>query len=156
MFLEGVQDSGNVGAILRTAAAFGISAVVLDRACADPWSPKVLRAGMGGHFSLSIQQVPDLKAALERFKGQVVCTVATGGVSLKDANLSHPLGWIFGSEGKGVSEALQELASVRVTIPTATGTQSLNVAAAAAVCLYEGSALSGGGIAAPSTPAAGS
>ena len=136
VFLEGVQDAGNVGAILRTAAAFGISTVVLDRACADPWSPKVLRAGMGGHFSLSIEQVPDLRAALERFHGQILCTVAKGGVDLRDARLSHPLAWIFGSEGKGVTPSLQKAAALRVTI-VAPGVESLNVAAAAAVCLYE-------------------
>jgi len=138
VFLEGVQDAGNVGAILRTAAAFGVSGVVLDRACADPWSPKVLRAGMGGHFALSIRQVEDLKAEVGRFKGQVACTVARDGAPLKGAKLVRPLGWIFGSEGHGVSEALQELSNVLITIPLAPGTESLNVAAAAAICLYQG------------------
>ena len=136
VFLEGVQDAGNVGAILRTAAAFGVSTVVLDRACADPWSPKVLRAAMGGHFALSIRQTSGLDAELEGFRGQVVCTVSTGGVPLKDARFSHPLGWIFGSEGKGASEAVQELSDVLVTISLAPGAESLNVAAAAAICLH--------------------
>ena len=138
VFLEGVQDAGNVGAILRTAAAFGVGTVVLDRACADPWSPKVLRAGMGGHFALSILQVENLKAEVGRFKGQLACTVAREGAPLKGAKLAHPLGWIFGSEGRGVSEALQELSNVLITIPLAPGTESLNVAAAAAICLYQG------------------
>ena len=138
VFLEGVQDAGNVGAILRTAAAFGVSSVVLDRACADPWSPKVLRAGMGGHFALSILQVEDLKTEVGRFKGRLACTVARDGAPLKGAKLARPLGWIFGSEGRGVSEALQELSNVLITIPLAPGTESLNVAAAAAICLYQG------------------
>jgi TrmH family RNA methyltransferase len=138
VFLEGVQDAGNVGAILRTAAAFGVGTVVLDRACADPWSPKVLRAGMGGHFALSILQVEDLKTEVGGFKGQLACTVARDGAPLKGAKLAHPLGWIFGSEGRGVSEALQELSNVLITIPLAPGTESLNVAAAAAICLYQG------------------
>jgi len=138
VFLEGIQDAGNVGAILRSAAAFGVSTVVLDRACADPWSPKVLRAAMGGHFALSIRQVDALHAEVERFRGQVACTVARDGAAPKGAKLAHPLAWIFGSEGQGVSQALQELSDVLITIPLRPGTESLNVAAAAAICLYEG------------------
>jgi TrmH family RNA methyltransferase len=137
VFLEGVQDAGNVGAILRSAAAFGVTTVVADRACADPWSPKVLRAAMGGHFSLCIRHVEDLKKEVGAFKGHIACTVARDGVNLKDARLSHPLAWLFGGEGRGVTEALQELSDVRITIPLAPGTESLNVAAAAAICLYE-------------------
>ncbi len=80
VFLEGVQDPSNVGAILRTAAAFGVGEVVLDRGCADAWSPKVLRAGMGGHFRLNLRISGDLGAEIERFKGISVCTVPRGGV----------------------------------------------------------------------------
>lgn len=138
VFLEGVQDAGNAGAIVRSAAAFGCSTVVLDQGCADAWSPKVLRAGMGGHFLLCIRQVASLLEELDGFEGRLVCTVPTDGASLKDADLSGPLGWIFGSEGQGVSRALQGKASLRVSIKTAPGTESLNVAAAAAICLYEG------------------
>ena len=137
VFLEGIQDAGNVGTILRTAAAFGVAAVVLDRACADPWSPKVLRAAAGGHFALAISQVPDLKAAVEQFKGQRICTTVKGGVDLRTVELSRPLGWIFGSEGGGVTPDLQKAASIRVTIPMERNSESLNVAAAAAICLYE-------------------
>lgn len=137
IFLEGVQDAGNVGAILRSAAAFGVGALVLDRKCADPWSPKVLRAGMGGHFSLQIDVVASLEAELERFKGRLICAVPRGGVALKKADLAGRLGWLFGSEGEGVSPELQEKAVLKLTIPTAAGTESLNVAAAAAICLYE-------------------
>ena len=138
VFLEGVQDAGNVGGIFRSAAAFGVSTVVLDRACADPWSPKVLRAAMGGHFALSVRQVEDLRAEVRGFRGQVACAVARDGAPLKSAKLTHPLAWIFGSEGQGVSEALQELSNVLITIPLAPGTESLNVGAAAAICLYQG------------------
>ncbi len=138
VFLEGIQDAGNVGAIIRTAAAFGIAAVVLDRDCADPWSPKVLRAGMGGHFALAVRQAEDLRGEVSAFRGQVACTVARDGAPLKGGKLVHPLAWIFGSEGRGVSESLQELSNVLITIPLAPGTESLNVAAAAAICLYAG------------------
>jgi RNA methyltransferase, TrmH family len=137
IFLEGVQDAGNVGAILRSAAAFGVSTVVLDRACADPWSPKVLRSAMGGHFVLSIRQVVELADEVEAFPGEVLCTAPAGGVQLRDSKLLYPVGWLFGSEGMGVSPALQAKAKGRVTIPLAPTSESLNVAAAAAICLYE-------------------
>jgi TrmH family RNA methyltransferase len=137
VFLEGIQDPGNVGAILRSAAAFGVAAAVLDRACADPWSPKVLRAAMGGHFALSVQQVADLEDALDSFSGRLAGTVAREGRPLGEAELAGRIGWIFGSEGSGVSLALQARAALRVTIPVSAGIESLNVAAAAAICLYE-------------------
>lgn len=137
VFLEGVQDAGNAGAIVRSAAAFGAGAVILDRACADPWSPKVLRAGMGGHFSLQVLQVDALEPALESFPGRLVCTVARGGEPLRTADLSGKIGWVFGSEARGVSASVQNLAKLKISIPLAAGTESLNVAAAAAVCLYE-------------------
>jgi RNA methyltransferase, TrmH family len=143
VFLEGVQDPSNVGAILRTAAAFAAGEVVLDRACADPWSPKVLRAAMGGHFKLAVRQVADLEKALEAFKGTTVCTVSNGGTPLDKSELRGRLGWIFGAEGKGVSEAIVRHAALKVTIPMAPGTESINVAAAAAICLHEGYSGSG-------------
>ena len=138
VFLEGVQDPANVGAILRSAAAFGVGEVFLDAACADPWSPKVLRAAMGGHFKLALRQVSDLVKPLEEFQGATVCTVSSGGSSLKDLELRGRIGWIFGSEGRGVGPALAAKARLRATIPMAAGSESLNVAAAAAICLYEG------------------
>jgi TrmH family RNA methyltransferase len=137
VFLEGVQDAGNVGAIIRSAAAFGIASVILDNACADPWSPKVLRAGMGGHFSVSIESAPSLTHQLESFSGRLLCTVPRSGESLASADLSGRLGWVFGSEGKGVSAQALKEADLKITIPAAPGTESLNVAAAAAICLYE-------------------
>jgi len=133
VFLEGVQDPGNVGAIIRSAAAFGIKTVVLDSACADPWSPKVLRAGMGGHFLLSIDTA--FAERLKGFQGTLACTVVRGGGTLGD--IPKPIGWIFGGEGQGVTEAVARLAKFKVTIPMGRGTESLNVAAAAAICLYE-------------------
>src|SRR5258708_26365614 len=103
VFLEGLQDAGNVGAIIRSAAAFGIVSVVLDSACADPCSPQALRAGMGGHFALQISTVADLTEQLGSFAGKLVCTVPRIGISLKNADLSVRLGWVFGSEGKSLS-----------------------------------------------------
>jgi len=137
LFLEGIQDPGNVGAILRSAAAFGAGEVVLDRACADPWSPKVLRAGMGGHFRLAVRQVADLAESVGDSRGTTICTVSSGGMPLGEIELRGRIGWIFGAEGKGVSEALARRAAMRATIAMAPGSESLNVAAAAAICLYE-------------------
>jgi len=137
IFLEGIQDAGNVGAILRSARAFGIRHAVLSKGCADAWSPKVLRAGMGAHFGMEIRENADLADALERFGGRAACTVTRGGTALKGADLSGRIGWIFGAEGQGVSRALAARASLKVTIPMPGGAQSLNVAAAAAICFYE-------------------
>jgi TrmH family RNA methyltransferase len=137
VFLEGIQDPSNVGAILRSAAAFGAGEVVLDRACADPWAPKALRAAMGGHFKLAVRQVGELEEAIAAFSGKLVCTVPTAGAAIGKAQLDGRLGWIFGAEGKGVSEALARRAAVKVTITMAPGNESLNVAAAAAICLHE-------------------
>lgn len=137
VFLEGLQDAGNVGAILRSAAAFGVSAVVVGRGCADPWSPKALRAAQGGHFRLAIADCADLAIALERFAGPVACTVPRSGTPLQELDLRGRIGWIFGSEGQGVSPELAARAALRATIPMSDGAESLNVAAAAAVCLYE-------------------
>jgi len=136
VFLEGIQDAGNVGAIIRSAAAFGAGTLVLDRQCADPWSPKVLRAAMGGHFAIGIRQVDDLAAAIASFGGRTICTVVHGGRPLRDADLSGRIAWVFGGEGAGLSPELLARAAERVTIPMAGG-ESLNVAAAAAICLYE-------------------
>jgi len=140
VFLEGIQDAGNVGAIIRSAAAFGIGSVTLDRQCADPWSPKVLRAGMGGHFAIGIRQVDDLVAAIG--SARLICTVVHGGQPLREANLSGA--WAFGAEGAGLSPQVLAKAAERVTIPMAGG-ESLNVAAAAAICLYEAFSRPGGG-----------
>ena len=137
VFLEGIQDAGNVGTILRSASAFGVRYAVLGKGCADAWSPKVLRAGMGAHFSMQLQEIADLAVAMAQFNGKVACTVVRGGKALKDADLSGRIGWIFGAEGKGVSEALAARAALKVTIPMPGGTESLNVAAAAAICFYE-------------------
>lgn len=137
VFLEGIQDAGNVGTILRSAAAFGVRHAVLGKGCADAWSPKVLRAGMGAHFGMDLLEGADLAVAIDQFGGTVACTVARGGVALKDTDLSGRIGWIFGSEGQGVSDALSARASLTISIPMPGSAESLNVAAAAAICLYQ-------------------
>lgn len=137
VFLEGIQDSGNVGTILRSAAAFGVGHAVLGKGCADAWSPKVLRAGMGAHFSMALVESADLAQAIAAFGGKVACTVPHDGISIAQADLSGRVGWIFGAEGQGVSKTLAARATLKVSIPMPGGAESLNVAAAAAICFYE-------------------
>lgn len=137
VLLDAVQDAGNVGAILRTAAAAGVGEVRLGPGCAGAWTPRVLRAGQGAHFSLAIREQVDLVAALTACCGTALATVARGGTSLYEVDLSGPIVWLMGNEGAGLSAELIAAAKVQVTIPLAGGTESLNVAAAAAVCLFE-------------------
>lgn len=137
ILLDAVQDSGNVGTIIRSAAAAGIREVILGRGCAGAWTPRVLRAAQGAHFSLSIREQVDLESLVRNYAGTVVATVAREGVSLFDVDLSGSVAWLFGNEGAGISAELVALARVRTTIPIAADTESLNVAAAAAVCLFE-------------------
>lgn len=139
VFLERIQDPGNVGAILRSAAAFGIADIVLGRGCADAWSPKVLRAGMGAHFSLRIAEDADLPDAVARFGDTLVCTAPREGTPLPLVQLPSRIGWIFGAEGQGVSRDLAARARIKITIPMAGLAESLNVGAAAAICFYEAS-----------------
>jgi TrmH family RNA methyltransferase len=137
VLIEGVQDGGNLGAILRSAAAFGVDSIVVGPRSADAWSPKVLRAAMGGHFSLRIAEAKDLAQAMSGFTGLKVCTVPRGGKSIATLDLTGRVAWIFGSEGAGVSASLAAQADALAGIEMAGETESLNVAAAAAICFYE-------------------
>jgi TrmH family RNA methyltransferase len=137
VFLDGVQDPGNLGAILRSAAAFGVGEVVLGTGCADPWSPKVLRAAMGAHFALRLRETGRLAQQFAAFNGARICTVPRGGTPLHDIDLRGRHAWAFGGEARGVGEDTGRAANLRACIPIAASTESLNVAAAAAICLYE-------------------
>ncbi len=136
--LDAVQDAGNVGTILRTAAAAGVRQAVLTEGCAQAWSPKVLRAGMGAHFRIGIVEHADVAALLKDYAGIVAATVlGPDAGELYRCDLSGPVAWLFGSEGAGVSAGLAALATHRVAIPMAAQVESLNVACAAAICLFE-------------------
>lgn len=137
VLLDAVQDAGNVGAIMRTAAAAGVRHVLLGAGCAGAWTSRVLRAGQGAHFSLSIREQVDLRAALTACSGTSIATVARGGASLYELDLTEPAIWVVGNEGAGLAPALIAAAKVRATIPLTSGVESLNVAAATAVCLFE-------------------
>jgi RNA methyltransferase, TrmH family len=137
VLLDAVQDPGNVGTLLRTAAAAGVKQVLLAPGCASVWSPKVLRAGQGAHFALSIHEDVDLAEFMADYRGTTVVTCLDGATSLYAAKLDAPLAWVFGAEGQGVSGELIAAAGLRVQIPMPGAVESLNVAAAAAVCLFE-------------------
>lgn len=137
LLLDTVQDAGNVGTLLRTAAAAGVSDVLLGAGCAGAWTPRVLRAAQGAHFVLSIREHVDLAAFMRAYRGQSVAAVAHAGTSLYALDLRGPSAWLFGNEGQGITPELLALARQRATIPLAPGNESLNVAAAAAVCLFE-------------------
>lgn len=137
VLLEDIQDPGNLGSILRSAAAAGIGRIHLSPGCADAWSPKVLRAGMGAHFHLSIHENSDLVAAARDFPGQVVATTLGAEKTLFNLDLSGPTAFVIGNEGAGISEDLLEAADSRVMIPMPGTAESLNAAAAAAICFFE-------------------
>ena len=137
ILLDGVQDPGNVGTLLRTAAAAGIGQALLSPGCAAAWSPKVLRAGQGAHFALSIHEDVDLAGFMADYEGTTAVTCLDGATSLYAAQLDGAVAWVFGAEGLGVSPDLIAAARLRVKIPMPGAVESLNVAAAAAVCLFE-------------------
>lgn len=136
--LDAVQDPGNLGTILRTAAAAGVRRVMLGAGCAQAWSPRVLRAGMGAHFVLDIEEGVDPLVRLEGYPGRCLATaLGPGAVSLYALDLRGAVAWLFGAEGQGLSPVLLARADQRVIIPMAAGVESLNVGAAVAVCLFE-------------------
>lgn len=137
VLLEAIQDPGNLGAMLRSAAAAGVDAVYLSPDCADAWSPKVLRGGMGAHFATQIIEHADLPAVARAFPG-AVCAAALGAVlSLYQTDLRGAVAFAVGNEGAGLSPALRAAADVEFTIPMPGRVESLNAAAALAVCLFE-------------------
>lgn len=134
--LDRVQDAGNVGSILRSASAMGFQQVVALKGTAALWSPKVLRAGMGAHFALHL--VEQVKADdLAALGVPMVATSSHTDQLLPSAPLPDPCAWVMGHEGQGVAEAVMARCALKVAIPQPGGEESLNVAAAAAVCLYE-------------------
>ena len=135
VILDRVQDAGNVGSILRSAAAFGFSQIIALKGTAALWSPKVLRAGMGAHFSLRLVEGVEPEALAE-LTIPIVVTSSHHGSFLHQQPIPMPCAWAMGHEGQGVSDALLARAQLKVRIDQPGGEESLNVAAAAAVCLY--------------------
>ena len=135
--LDGIQDPGNVGSLLRSAAGAGFRQILLSADCAHAWSPKTLRAAMGAHFALDIHESCDLPVFLAAYSGQAVTTALDASASLYALALHGSVAWVFGNEGQGVRPEVARLTRHRVRIPMPGTIESLNVAAAAAVCLFE-------------------
>lgn len=139
VILDGVQDAGNVGSILRSAAAFGFGQVIALGGTAALWSPKVVRAGMGAHFALRLLERIEPQA-LDALNVPMIVTSSHVGSPLQASKLPMPCAWVLGHEGQGVSAALMTRASLSVRIDQPGGEESLNVAAAAAICLHASAA----------------
>ena len=137
LLLEDIQDPGNLGSMLRSAGAAGCDAVFLSPGCTDAWSPKVLRAAMGGHFCLNIHEGQDLPEVAEKFRGMRLAATLQAAHSLYECDLSGNVAFMIGNEGAGLSKALLPHATHAVSIPMPGGIESLNAASAAAICLFE-------------------
>lgn len=138
LYLDGVQEPGNVGALLRVAAAAGVPQVWASGGCAALWAPKVLRAGQGAHFRLRLREAVPPEALRSGFSGRRIGTRLRDSTPLWSLPLpAGPVAWLMGSEGQGLSPAAEAVLDAAVTIPIEPGVESLNVASAAAVCLFE-------------------
>ncbi len=137
LLLEQIQDPGNMGSLLRSAAAAGVRRVFCSPQTVYAWSPKVLRAGQGAHFSLTIVEGVELALVIGRLQVPLIATSSHAASAVHDLDLKKPVAWVFGNEGAGVSQPVLAAAQQRAMIPMPGGAESLNVAAAAAVCLFE-------------------
>lgn len=136
LILENLQDPGNVGTLLRTAAAAGIRQIVCTAGTASIWAPKVLRAGMGAQFSLHVYEKVELDSLLAQLQVPLFVTSSHAGQSLYQLDLRTACAWLLGNEGQGASELAMSRAQA-IGIPQPGGQESLNVAIAGAVCMYE-------------------
>ncbi len=137
LLLDGIQDPGNLGTLLRSAAAAGATSVRLSKGCADVWSPKCLRGGMGAQFSLPIFQGQSAEEMLAEFDGMVLGTSAEASSLLYELDLTGPVAMVFGSEGGGIGKEFQSLATHWARVPLAPAVESLNVGAAATLFMFE-------------------
>lgn len=137
LMIEGIQDPGNLGSILRSAVASGVCQVFLSPGSVFAWAPKVVRAGQGAHFFLSIHENVDFGDLRQRTRAKIIATEPRAQASVFDADLRGPIAWLFGNEGAGLSAQAAALAAERVRIPMPGEAESLNVAAAVAICLFE-------------------
>ena len=135
-----IGEPGNAGTLIRIADAMGAAAVVFIGHSVDPYNGKCLRASAGSIFAVPVVVAPDVDAAITALRSaglRVVATTVDGEMSLDDADFAPPTAWLFGSEAHGLSADIAGQADIRVSIPMSGNTQSLNVAAAAAICLYQ-------------------
>jgi RNA methyltransferase, TrmH family len=138
--IAGVQDPGNVGAAIRAAAAGGATGVACDRASADPYGWKALRASMGSAFHVPVLRLEDMQEAVAQWKAaglSILATTPRGGKSIYEVDWRSPVAILMGGEGAGLPPSLSETADVRVTIPMRAPVESLNVAMSAALMIFE-------------------
>lgn len=136
LILNDVQDSGNVGTLLRTASAIGIKNIICTSGTAGIWSPKTMRAGMGAQFRLHVYENVDLKELLTKVQVPMLATSPHTNNIIYKQDLSKPMAWIMGHEGQGVCDELLAKATP-IALPQPNGQESLNVAIAGALCMYE-------------------
>lgn len=136
VILDRLQDAGNVGTVLRTAAAFGFTQCIALKGTAALWSGKVLRAGMGAHFGLNLVEQA-AEADLDALRSPLLGTSSHAPQALHEVDLPWPCAWVMGHEGQGMSAGLAARCVQTLRIPQPGGEESLNVGAAAAICLYE-------------------
>lgn len=136
LILNDVQDNGNVGTLLRTAAAIGIKNVLCTQSTAQSWSPKTLRAGMGAQFALTIYEGLSVIDILDKVQVSLLATSSHTDTLIYEHDLCAPVAWIMGHEGQGVCDELMQRATP-IALPQPNGQESLNVAIAGALCLYE-------------------
>ena len=137
LWLDRIQDPGNMGTLLRTAAAAGMRRVYASSGCVAAWSPKVLRSAQGAHFALAIHEAQDFSQLQTRLDIPMVVTALHGAVNLYTATLPRHAAWVFGNEGRGVDAGLLDAADLRVSIPQSDAVESLNVGVSAGICLFE-------------------
>ena len=137
VLLETIQDPGNLGSILRSAAAANARDIYLSAHCADAWSPKTLRAAMGAHFFLHIHENCDLQTIATQFSGTVIATSIQASKNLFEISLAGSIAFVFGNEGAGLSKEVISVCNETIAIPMPGKTESLNAAAAAAICFFE-------------------
>ncbi len=136
----GISEPGNAGTLIRIADAMGAAAVVLAGHAVDPYNGKCLRASTGSIFGLPVVSEPDAVAAVAALREaglRVLATTVDGEIDLADAELAGPTAWLFGPEAQGLPAEVAALADQRVRIEMPGNAESLNVAAAAAICLYQ-------------------
>lgn len=136
LILEDIQDPGNLGSMLRTALGAGVDAVYLSKGCTDAWSPKCLRGGQGAQFYLPVIESEDIIGTIKGFSGSSYATTLSGDL-LYNQDLSQPTAFVIGNEGAGLSRDAVEAATQTVSIPMNEHVESLNAAAATAICLFE-------------------
>ena len=136
LLLEDIQEPGNLGGMLRTAAAAGVGRVWLSRGCTEAWSPKALRGGQGAQFRLEVREGADLVAEATQLAIPVYAAALDAAQSLYELDLAQPVAFAFGNEGAGLSADLRAV-TTGFKIPMPGGTESLNVAAACAITLFE-------------------